>query len=224
MTTRTTTTATTIRVMLVDDHDLLREGLALFLQTRPDLDLVAEAKNGEDAVRICGEQHPDVVLMDLKLPQMNGIEATHRIRTLYPDVQIIVLTSFADDALVESVIQAGAISYLLKTVNTDELAAAIHEAYVGKATLSAEATQALVNVAQQPDAEYSLTQRQLDVLRLMVAGQTNQQIAQALTISISTVKKHVSNILTALNTDSRTHATAIAVQHALVDASNENVV
>jgi two-component system, NarL family, response regulator LiaR len=211
----------TIRVMLVDDHDLLRQGMALFLKTRDDLELVAEAENGAKAVERCKQLRPDVVLMDLMMPEMNGVEATRQIRECCPDTQVIVLTSFDQDNLVSEAIQAGALSYLLKNVSTDKLAEAIRAAHSGEATLSKEATQALVNAAQQPKAiEYDLTQRQQDVLALMVQGKTNHEIAHELTISISTVKKHVSNILYALGTDSRTHATAIAIQNGLIQDPN----
>ena len=208
----------TIRVMLVDDHDLLRQGMALFLKTREDLELVAEAANGAQAVEKCKELRPDVVLMDLMMPEMNGIEATRQIRECCPNTRVIVLTSFDEDHLVEQAIHAGALSYLLKNVSTDKLADAIQAAYEGEATLSKEAAQSLVNAAQQPPpADYQLTARQRDVLALMVRGKTNHEIAHELTISISTVKKHVSNILQALETDSRTHATAIAIQNGLVE-------
>lgn len=206
-----------VRVMLVDDHDLLRQGLALFIKTRPDIDLVAQAATGEEAIDQCERYQPDVILMDLIMPDMTGVEATKIIRTRFPHIQIIALTSFDDDQLVENAIQAGAISYLLKNINTDKLAEAIHAAVKGQSTLSKEATQALISAARQPQIpHFDLTPRQYEVLKLMAEGKTNHEIAHELTISISTVKKHVSNILEALNTDSRTHATALAIQYNLI--------
>jgi NarL family two-component system response regulator LiaR len=158
--------------------------------------------------------------MDLVMPNVNGIEATRAIRQAYPHVQIIALTSFKEEELVHSALQAGAISYLLKSVSIDELADAIHNAYAGKSTLAPEATQVLIEAVTRPATPgHDLTERELEVLALMVRGFSNRKIADHLTISASTVKNHVSNILAKLTVSSRSEAVGLAVQHKLVDLS-----
>jgi NarL family two-component system response regulator LiaR len=207
-----------IRVMLVDDHAVVRSGLGAFLMAFDDLELVAEASSGEQAVSICVQARPDVVLMDLVMPGMDGAAATRAIREKCPDIQVIALTSFKEQELVQGALQAGAIGYLLKNVSTDELADAIRAAYAGKPTLAPEAAQALIQASQKsamPPVE--LTDRELEVLELMVAGLTNPDIANRLVISRSTVKFHVSSILTKLNVSSRTEAVATALQNKLVN-------
>jgi NarL family two-component system response regulator LiaR len=209
-----------IRIMIVDDHEMVRSGLSVFLETRDDIKLVGVASSGEEAIRLCGECNPDVMLMDLVMPNVNGIEATRAIRQAYPYVQIIALTSFKEEELVHSALQAGAISYLLKSVSIDELADAIHNAYAGKSTLAPEATQVLIEAVTRPAAPgHDLTERELEVLALMVRGFSNRKIADHLTISASTVKNHVSNILAKLTVSSRSEAVGLAVQHKLVDLS-----
>jgi NarL family two-component system response regulator LiaR len=210
-------TPQTIRVMLVDDHNVVRSGLATFLMAYDDLELVGQAGNGVEAVNLCHRKKPDVILMDLMMPEMDGIAATRAILEDYPDVKIIAMTSFEEEELVHGVLAAGAISYLLKNVTSDELAAAIRAASVGKSTLSPEAAKALVQAtrpAEQP--LYDLTEREKEVLNLVVQGQSNQQIADALVISIATVKAHVSNILSKLQVSSRAEAIAYAIKHKLV--------
>ena len=210
-------TSQTIRVMLVDDHNVVRSGLATFLRAYEDLRLVGEAKNGLEALHLCRERKPDVVLMDLIMPEMDGIAATRAILEDHPDVKVIAMTSFEEEELVHGVLAAGAISYLLKNVTSDELAAAIRAASVGKSTLSPEAAKALVQAtrpAEQP--LYDLTEREKEVLNLVVQGQSNQQIADALVISIATVKAHVSSILSKLQVSSRAEAIAYAIKHKLV--------
>lgn len=208
---------TPVRVMLVDDHDMVRTGLEVFLETVDDLELVGEASNGEDAVRLCGEVHPDVILMDLIMPGMGGIEVTRLIREAYPQVQVIALTSFNDKQLVQQALQAGAISYLLKNASIDELSAAIRSARKGQATLAPEATQALIEVATAPPVPGDdLTKREKEVLALLVQGLNNREIGEQLFISRSTVKNHVSNILSKFMVSSRTEVVAIAVEHKLV--------
>ena len=208
-----------IRVMIADDHDMLRSGLALFIQTRPELKLVGEASSGVEAVALCPQVKPDVILMDLIMPEMDGVSAITEIRRQYPSVQIIALSSFVDEALVQAALNAGAISYLLKNVSIDALATAIHDAYQGKATLAPEAAQALVNAAHHsPLPTLHLTDREREVLKLMVRGKNNTEIAAELGIGLSTVKKHVSHILNKLRTASRTEAVAIAVRQHLVDS------
>jgi len=207
----------TIRVMLVDDHTMVRLGLATFLKVFDDLELVGEADSGEAAVQLCAQVLPDVVLMDLMMPEMDGATATRLIRQQYPKVQVIVLTSFKEDGLVRNALQAGAIGYLLKDVSADELARAIRAAHLGRATLSPEATQALVHAANQPPAPgHDLTERERVVLALMVEGLNNTQIAARLVVSPSTIKTHVSNILSKLGVASRSEAVALALRSGLV--------
>jgi len=209
--------STQIRVMLVDDHAVVRSGLGAFLTAFDDLELVAEAGGGEEAVRLCEEAQPDVVLMDLVMPGMDGAAATRAIREKCPHIQVIALTSFKEEALVEGVLQAGAIGYLLKNVSADELADAIREAHAGRPTLAPEAAQALIQSTRKPQAPgYDLTERELEVLALMVEGLSNPEIAERLIVSRSTVKFHVSNILSKLSATSRTEAVSLALKHNLV--------
>jgi NarL family two-component system response regulator LiaR len=203
-----------IRVMLVDDHTMVRRGLATFLKVFDDLELVGEAANGEDAIQLCAQVLPDVVLMDMVMPDMDGVTATHAIRQQFPAVQVIALTSFKDKGLVQDALQAGAIGYLLKDVSADALAQAIRAAHAGRATLSSEAAQALVQAAAQPPTPgHDLTERERDVLALLVEGLNNRQIADRLVVSPSTIKSHVSHILAKLGVASRTEAAALAVRH-----------
>jgi len=206
-----------IRVMIVDDHAVVRSGLAAFLLASEDLDLVAEAGSGAEAVRLCPQVKPDVVLMDLVMPEMDGAATTRAIRQICPHVQVIALTSFKEDALVQGALQAGAIGYLLKNVSADELASAIRAAKMGRPTLAPEAAQALIHTATHPGTPgFDLTEREREVLKLMVEGLSNPEIAERLIVSRSTVKFHVSSILSKLNATSRTEAVAMAVQQHLV--------
>lgn len=211
------TESSPIRVMIVDDQPVVRSGLAAFLLAYDDLELVAEAADGDEALRLCQQHRPDVVLMDLVMPGTDGIAATRAIRQTVPHIRVVALTSFKDEALVQQAIQAGAISYLLKNVTAEELAAAIRAAHAGRSMLSPEATQALVQAAAQPlSPGFDLTDREREVLALMVEGLNNTQIADRLVLSRSTVKFHVSNILSKLGATSRTEAVALALQHHLV--------
>jgi NarL family two-component system response regulator LiaR len=206
-----------IRVMIVDDHDMVRRGLSAFLRAKPDLDLVGEARNGREALAVCEQVQPDVVLMDLVMPEMSGADATRAIRARCPQIQIIALTSFQDRELVQQALQAGAISYLLKNVSANELADAIRGAHSGRPTLAPEAAQALVeSAAEGPTPGHDLTPRELEVLALVVDGLTNPQIAERLVVSRSTAKAHVSNILSKLGVSNRAEAVALALQHKLV--------
>jgi NarL family two-component system response regulator LiaR len=210
-------TSQMIRVMLVDDHNVVRSGLATFLKAYDDLELVGEAKNGLEALNLCRKNKPDVILMDLKMPEMDGIAATRAILADYPDIKIIAMTSFEEEELVHGVLAAGAISYLLKNVSSDELSKAIRDAASGRSTLSPEAARVLVQAtrpANQPG--YDLTEREREVLNLVVQGQSNQQIAETLVISITTVKAHISSILSKLQVSSRVEAIAFAIKHKLV--------
>ena len=207
-----------IRVMLVDDHTMVRRGLATFLLVFDDLELAGEAANGDEAIQLCARLLPDVVLMDLALPEMDGVTATRLIRQRFPSVQVLALTSFAEEALIQNALQAGAIGYLLKDVTADELAQAIRAAHAGDATLSPAAVQAMVRAATQPPAPgHDLTKREHTVLALMVDGLSNTEIADKLFVSPSTIKSHVSHILRKLDATSRTEAAALAVRYHLVD-------
>jgi NarL family two-component system response regulator LiaR len=207
-----------IRVMIVDDHAVVRSGLATFLMTCDDMELVGEASSGEQALALCAQNRPDVVLMDLVMPGMDGATTTRLIREKYPEIQVIALTSFKEQELVTGALQAGAIGYLLKDVSAVELENAIQAATSGKPTLAPEAAQVLVH-ANQMKAEkigLDLTEREMDVLGLMVLGLNNNQIAEKLVISKSTAKFHVSSILSKLHATSRTEAVSIALQNDLV--------
>jgi NarL family two-component system response regulator LiaR len=206
-----------IKVMLVDDHNVVRSGLATFLRAYDELELVGEAKNGLEAVHLCQQKQPDVILMDLIMPEMDGIEATKAILADSPQIKIIAMTSFEDQELVQGVLAAGAISYLIKNVTSDELARAIREAASGRSTLSPEAARVLIQATRpvkQP--AFDLTDREQEVLNLVAQGHSNQQIADTLVISITTVKAHMSNILSKLSVSSRAEAIAYAIKHKLV--------
>ena len=206
-----------IRVLLVDDHMVVRSGLATFLLVYDDLELVGQASGGKEAIRLCDQEPPDVVLMDLVMPGMDGAKATQLIRQKHPQVQVVILTSFPEEELVQRALKAGAISYLLKNVSADELADAIRKAHAGRATLAPEAAQALIHATTHPHPlGYDLTPRERDTLHWMVQGLNNRQIAQKMIVSRSTIKFHVSNILSKLGVSSRTEAVALTVEHKLI--------
>ncbi len=208
-----------IRVMLVDDHAVVRSGLSAFLAAFDDLELVGEAADGSEAVALCSRVQPDVILMDLVMPRMDGATATRIIREKYPAVQIIALTSFKEDELVQNALMSGAIGYLLKNVGAYDLAKAIRAAHAGRATLAPEAAEALIHTARtagMPVPGHDLTEREREVLALMVEGLNNTEISERLIVSKSTVKFHVSNILSKLHVSSRTEAVALALQKNLV--------
>lgn len=206
-----------IRVFIVDDHAMVRRGLAAFLRAKPDLQLVGEASDGAEAITLCERLQPDIVLMDLVMPETNGIEATRAIRGRWPAIHVIALTSFDDKELVREVLAAGALSYLLKNVSAEDLAEAIRAAHSGRSTLAAEAVKALIQPAQpelRPGED--LTAREREVLALMVRGMTNPQIAAQLVVSRATAKAHVSSVLSKLGAANRAEAVALALQRKLV--------
>lgn len=208
---------TSIRVMIVDDHQLVRRGIAVYLMTAERIHLVGEANDGEEAVQRCAELHPDVVLMDIVMPLMNGIDATRLIREKYPEIQVIALTSYKEDDMIEAALKAGAIGYLLKDASIDIIVEAIYKAVEGEPTLAPEATKALIRASLRPTIpDYNLTERELEVLSLMARGLNNPQIADHLMISRSTVKFHVSTILSKLGVATRTEAAIFAKEHNLV--------
>lgn len=206
-----------IRVMLVDDHTMVRRGLATFLKVYDDLLLAGEAENGEAAIQLCAEVLPDVILMDMSMPVVDGVTATRAIRRQFPQIQIIALTSFKEGKVIQKALEAGVIGYLLKDVSADEVARAIRSAHAGRASLSPEAAQSLVETTNLPPAPgLDLTEREREVLALLIEGLSNTQIAAKLGVSSSTIKSHVSNILSKLGVASRTEAVTLALRNHIV--------
>ena len=211
-------TSPTIRVLLVDDHAVVRSGLSFFLSTTDDIEVVGEAADGEQALRLCAQLQPDVVLMDMVMPQMDGFTAMQQIRQRYPTIRVIALTSFLDGEFVQRALQGGASGYLLKDVQARDLAGAIRAAYAGRSTLATEATQALIQTMAQPAQEgEALSERERDVLVRMARGLSNGEIAAQLMISTNTVRHHVRNILAKLEVTNRTEAVHVAMQRGLVE-------
>jgi len=202
--------------MLVDDHGMVRKGLAAYLSSAADILLAGEARDGQEAVELCEQLRPDVVLMDLVMPKMDGVAATRLIRQRCPEVRIVALTSFQERDLVRDALQAGAISYLLKDVTGEALAEAIRSAHAGRSTLAPEAVRALIQ-DKEDDLQLiePLTDREREVLERLVQGLENPEIAVRLTISPSTVKVHVSNILSKMGVANRKEAIALALKHGL---------
>jgi NarL family two-component system response regulator LiaR len=206
-----------IKILLVDDHTVVRSGLSKFLMVNKDLKLIGEASDGQEAVQMVSLHKPDVVLMDLMMPGMDGITATREIHHKYPSVKVIALTSFAEQNMVQGALQAGAIGYLQKNVTAKELGHAIRSAHEGRMTLSPEATQVLANSVAQPQIQgEQLTDREGDVLTCMADGLNNNEIAERLVISLGTVKFHISNIFHKLGVDSRVEAVKLAIEQKLV--------
>ena len=211
-------TSPTIRVLLVDDHAVIRSGLSFFLSTTDDIEVVGEAADGEQALRLCAQLHPDVVLMDMVMPGMDGFTAIQQVHQQQPAIRVLALTSFLDGAFVQRALQAGASGYLLKDVQARDLADAIRAAYAGRSTLAAEATQALIQTVAQPaQPGEPLSAREQEVLVRMVRGLSNGEIAAQLTISTNTVRHHVRNILAKLEVTNRTEAVHVAMQRGLVE-------
>jgi NarL family two-component system response regulator LiaR len=210
--------AESIRVMIADDHLMVRSGVAMFLNALPDIELVGQASNGQEAVTMCQSLEPQVVLMDLMMPEMDGVEATRTILQTRPDTRIIALTSFKEDDLIYAAIKAGVVGYLLKDCTVEELAGAIRDARAGKTSISQEMMQAVLRVAETPAApQIHLSERERSVLQLIASGLSNRQIAGELTLSESTIKFHISNILSKLGVATRAEAVALAMHHKLVD-------
>jgi len=205
-----------IRVMIVDDHLMVRDGLKVFLSVYDDLDVVGEASDGQAALEVCRQVRPDVVLMDIVMPIMDGPTATRVLRRECPTVQVIALTSFAEKELVQQAIQSGAIAYVLKDVDPDKLADAIRDAHMGKGTIDTSAAKLLLETEEKPAHDYDLTSREREILALIVSGKTNGEIAEQLTLSVGTVRFHVSNILSKLGVSNRTEAVSLALQQGLI--------
>jgi two-component system, NarL family, response regulator LiaR len=210
-----------IKVLLVDDHEMVRIGLAAVLGTEEGIEVVGEASNGHDGIRLATEYRPDVVLMDLVMEGMDGIETTRKLLQLYPDCKVIVLTSFLDDEKMYPVIEAGAFSYLLKTSRASEIAQAIRAAAKGQSILESQVASKIMNRFRQPkpvnEPHEELTEREMEVLRLIAAGKSNQETADALFIGLKTVKFHVTNVLAKLGVEDRTQAAIYAFKHGLVE-------
>lgn len=213
------TTNAPIRVLVVDDHKVVRKGLHTFISVHDDLEFVGEAGNGEEAIEQCGAVNPDVILMDMKMPVMDGPTAIEHIRKSFPAVQIVALTSFDDEGLAQRALEAGAIGYLFKDVDENDLMAAIRFASQGRGVVAPAAMQALIARSLNVDHEYAvdLTDREQATLELIARGLTNPQIADELTISISTVNFHVHNVLDKLGAKTRTEAVVIASREGLID-------
>jgi NarL family two-component system response regulator LiaR len=208
----------TIRVLIADDHPMVRNGLMMILNSYHDMELVGQAANGHEAVELGKSLHPDVVLMDLLMPEMDGVTATAALHRSNPEIQVIALTSFKEDELIYTAIKAGIVGYLMKDCTADELVSAIRDAHKGKTTITPDVMQAALRVAEHSSGrQYHLSERERDVLRLVVRGFSNRQIAHNLTVSESTVKFHVSNLLSKLGVATRSEAVALAIQNKLVE-------
>jgi len=206
-----------IKVLIVDDHPLVRHGIKTLLDVYDDIEVIGEAENGREALEMCKKNKPDVVLMDLIMPGVNGIEATKEIMKNWSYIKVVTLTSFVDKKLIEDSLKAGAIGYVLKNISGDKLVATIRDADKGKSTLSSEASDFLIsNIKKPPVADYQLTSQEKNILACLVEGLSNKKIAQKLVLSLSTVKFHVSNILNKLGVSSRTEAVSLAIKNKLV--------
>jgi len=215
--------AKSIRILIADDHAIVRKGIRALLATEADIEVVGEAADGKEAVEKAERLHPDVILMDLVMPGMDGIEATRRITTRQPEIRILVLTSFAEDEKVFPALKAGALGYLLKDAGPEELVRAIRQVYCGESSLhpaiARKVLQELSRPPEQPPTPEPLTERELEVLRLIAKGKSNREIAEELVISEATVRTHVSNILGKLQLASRTQAALYALREGIAELS-----
>ena len=206
-----------IKVMLVDDHSMVRRGLVAILKNESDLEVIAEARDGREAIAKCEQSLPDVILMDLIMPELGGVAATRMILERWPNIRVLALTSFQEKDLVQEALQAGATGYMLKNVSGAELADAIRSTYAGKPTLAREAVESLIQAeATEPPPGDDLTRREMEVLSLLVKGMSNPEIAGRLSVSRATVKSHVSSILSKLGVSNRAEAIALAIEHKIV--------
>ena len=212
-----------IRVLLVDDHPMVRMGMGAAFSPFSDLRVVGQAKDGEEAFARCATLQPDVVLMDLIMPRVDGVEATRRIRSQFPQIQVVILTSFQQQNMVKQALQAGAIGYLLKDASPQEIVAAVRSAAAGKRTLSSDILDALIQTATQPSSQqlYDLSERELEVLMHMVQGLTNPEIAARLVVSVNTIRHHVRSILMKLEATNRTAAVKLALEGQLVPPKSD---
>lgn len=217
------TTDTTITILVVDDHLIVREGLISVLRTFPEFKIVGDASSGKMAIALCEKLHPDVVLIDLKMPQMSGVEATQIIRQRFSHTQVLVLTSFIDDELIQAALEAGAIGYLLKDASIHEIANAVRSVAQKQTVLAPEVMERLMHARTTVDKEeaYRLKSRELEILRLMVEGLTNVEIAERIMLSKATVKYYISSIFEKLGVNTRTEAVVLAMQHHLVASDRE---
>ena len=208
---------TPIQVIIVDDHLMVRDGLKVFLSVYEDIEVVADTEDGQTALELCQQLQPDVVLMDIVMPGMDGSTATALIRKQFPQVQVIALTTFVEEELVQQALQAGAISYMLKDVHPDRLAQAIRDACIGQGTIDATVAQALMHTKEQiASSETNLTEREFEVLKLLAKGVPNKEIGQTLNISLGTVRFHTSNIYMKLGVSNRTEAAHLAIAQGLI--------
>ena len=210
-----------IRVVLVDDHSMIRIGLKAYFDTISDIEVVGEASSGEDALRVVEETHPDVILMDLIMTGMDGVEATQQVKKICPTCKVIILTSYHEDSNIFPALRAGALSYVLKDIDPDDLAKAIRAAYAGDAMINPQVAARMVKEIQggnknEMNPFVDLTDRELDVLRMIAVGKNNQEIAAELVVSESTVKTHITNLLSKLHLKDRTQAAAYAWQNGIV--------
>lgn len=205
-----------LRILVVDDHPMVRRGIVSLINATAGMTCVSEASNGLEAIQACQNTSIDIVLMDLIMPQLDGVGATRAIMDAHPHVRVLILTSFHEQEQVQNALRAGALGYLLKTSSAEELLAAIHAAHSGRRTLAPEATEALVKSTQTLEIGRDLTERERNMLGLLTQGLSNQEIANKLGISLATVKFHVTNVLSKLGVDSRTEAVLLALKHKLV--------
>jgi NarL family two-component system response regulator LiaR len=208
-----------IKVVFVDDHEMVRIGVSSYLSAQPDIKVIGEADNGKKGVELCLELRPDVILMDLVMNEMDGIEATREIIASWPEAKIIIVTSFLDDEKVYPALEAGATSYLLKTSKASEIAGAVRATFHGQSILEPEVTGKMMMKMRQKDVTHAhdhLTSREMEILMLMAEGKSNQEIADELFIALKTAKTHVSNILSKLEVQDRTQAVIYAFKHSLV--------